>query len=211
MRAVGGDRRGAVRGVRGGGGGDRLERFARLGGDESHRGDEIVEGESLVRAPAAPSEDDGGGGGRVTARERGESAVAQTDELREGHAVGVRARTVGVEVVARERVEILEGLDGMPAGMGWEGGAARRAVEERAAERLDEIVVRRGDVAVAEVQVGGEVGAVQVVDDAGVWGGGVGDGRRGGMRRWGEGKRAGRVPPRVGEREGGGAGGGRRG
>lgn len=71
----------------------------------------------------------------------------------------------------------------MPAGVGGEAGAARRAVEERAAERRDEIVVRRRDVAVADVQVGGEVGAVQAVDDAGVWGG-EGDGRRGGMRRW---------------------------
>ena len=88
----------------------------------------------------------------------------------------------------------------MLAGVGGEAGAARRAVEERAAEHRDEIVVRRRDVAVADVQVGGEVGAVQAVDDAGVWGG-EGDGRRGG-RDVGWGKREGRVPSRVGEREG---------
>ena len=43
-RAVGGDHRGAVCGVRGGGGGDRLERFARLGGEESDGADETFEG-----------------------------------------------------------------------------------------------------------------------------------------------------------------------
>ena len=121
---------------------------------------------------------------RMSDGERARRGRRRTDGRTARGTCGWRSSADGgrLKVVARERVEILEG-HGMPAGVGGEAGAARRAVEERAAEHRDEIVVRRRDVAVADVQVGGEVGAVQAVDDAGVWGG-EGDGRRGGLRRW---------------------------